>query len=184
MGLLLFSCKSKGPKEKDVVQNAPVARAISGNFHYLQCTKAEFDVLIGGPGQGNNPKGNVVFKYFIQDSTFAFKGWEIKSNSPNWKFDSLPGISFKASPTNSPVPYGNATSLGDFILFRDQVNAIKKALKDRTHDFVVFLPVISGGELRWDVGTSMGAPKTFREDVDPVENAMLRPIPPYRYDVR
>lgn len=181
-GFFFFSCK--GPDKKAVEQVTPSAPSITGDFYLIQCSKADFNSLSGGTGAGNNPKGNVVFKYYIDEGKFTLKGWEIKSNNPNFQFDSMPGISFKPTSSNSAIKYGNSTALGDFVLYKEQVSKIKQALIDRGHEFVVFSPKsVQGGTVTWQAGTALNAMSLTTEEPEPVEDADLRPIPPYRYDL-
>jgi hypothetical protein len=182
-GLFFFSCK--GPDTKVAEQVTPSAPVISGEFYLIQCPKEEFNKLTK-PSNGNgDPRGNVVFKYFIQDGKFTFQGWEIKgSNQNDYRFDTLPNIQFTPTSTVSSIKYGNLTSLGDFVLDKNQVFRVQQAILNRGHNFVVFSPKLStGGALYWEVGTSLNALSLTAEEVEPVEDTDLRPIPPYRYDL-
>ncbi len=170
-------------KSKVTKEETPDVPSIKGNFYYLQCSKAAFDELPKPVGGAADPRGNIVFKYFIQAGKFTLRGWSLIGRTKRgFKFDPLPNIAFEPTTVKSKVTYGNLTSLGDFLLSKRSVKSIEKALKVRKHGMALFMPHLSDeGTVVWLAGTTMDKFSDIK-GFEPVEGVDLAPIPPKRYD--
>lgn len=144
--LLLTGCNPKpAPEkvidEKDDPEKKVEQLQISGKYHYLYCTSAEFNSLKDRTNQSNKGQGLVLFKNNISGVGMTLHGWSYKTG--NKPFTDDPNIKFSIA--KDTLSFQSGSYIGDFILSWKDVKAIKALLGPGSkYNFVVFRPYYIG----------------------------------------
>jgi hypothetical protein len=182
---LLVGCNPKPEPEKvnnKGDQETKVERLqISGKYHYLYCTKADFLALKERTGINlKNGKGLLLLKNNITDSGITLHGWTYKI--ADTVFSETPNIKFSVG--NDTLTFQTGSYLGDFILAWKDIKEIRKQLKDNSnYKFVVFQPYyynIGKTQVAYQIHFSevpLSANVIPREKLIP-SGKILNPIPP------
>ena len=139
---LLGSCKpvtqpdeSSGKKDKNGSKVTPLQ--VSGKYHYLYCTKAEFNALGKRSNNGNKGQGLLILKNNISGTGITLHGWSYKTG--NTPFSEEPNIKFSID--KDTLSFKSGSYVGDFILAWKDVKDIQNMLGPSSKfNFVVFQP--------------------------------------------
>lgn len=184
--LLLLSCNQNPESENEVdIKGKPETKVafvpLSGKYHFLICSRADFLALKERPTSGaKNGKGLLLFKNNITDSGITLHGWTYKI--ADTVFSKTPNI--KLIMSSDTLSFQSGSYLGDFILSWQDVKDIMKVLrKNPDYKTVVFRPYY------YNTDNTLIAYEILFSEYIPSENVMPReklvssgkivnPIPP------